>query len=128
MCDFPIMNLNAHASYLLSIIKIAGIEADFSGLIIDPHITHQKFSFKSPLISLESDIDELILSYNITAQLDYKIKIKKPKWWNEQSKIYLNETIDIVYILNNEDTDGFIEIDIPSNVGPLVIKLTKHDI
>jgi len=128
MCDFPIMNLNAHASYLLSIIKIAGIEADSSGLIIDPHIIHQKFTFKSPLISLESYLDKFIFSYNITTQLDYKIKIKKPKWWNEQSKIYLNERSDIVYAQSNEDPDGYIEIDIPSNIGPLVIKITKDNI
>jgi len=128
MCDFPIMNLNAHASYLLSIIKIAGIEADFSGLIIDPHINHQNFSFKSPLISLESDLDKLILRYNIITQLDYKIKIKKPKWWSEQSKIYLNERTDIANVQCNEDTGGFIEIDIPSNIGPLIIKLTKENI
>ncbi len=128
MCDFPVMNLNAHASYLLSIIKIAGIEADFSGLIIDPHIKHQEFTFKSPLISLEMYLDKLIIRYNINAQLDYRIKIKKPNWWNKQSLIYLNERTDIVYIQSNEDPDGFIEIDIPSNIGPLVIKLTKDNI
>jgi len=128
MCDFPIMNMNAHASYLLSIIKIAGIEADFSGLIIDPNILHQRFSFGSPLISLELDLEQLILRYNITAELDYKIKIKKPKWWNEHSKIYLNNRIYILDLQSNEDPDGFIQIDIPSNKGPLIIELSKDNI
>ena len=128
MCDFPIMNMNAHASYLLSIIKLAGIEADFSGLIIDPHIIHQNFLFKSQLISIESYLDKLIISYNITTQLGYKIKIKKPKWWNKQSEIYLNDRTDLVYVQNNEDSNEFIEIDIPSYFGSLVIKLTKNNI
>ncbi|MBY9003493.1 MAG: hypothetical protein KGD73_05945 [Candidatus Lokiarchaeota archaeon] len=128
MCDFPIMNLNAHASYLLSVIKIAGIEADLSGLIIDPHIPHQKFIFKSPLISLESYLDSFIVRYNITTQFEYKIKIKNPNWWNEHSKIYLNESLVITYIQSSEKADGFIEIDVPSNTGPLVIKLTKDNI
>jgi len=128
MCDFPIMNLNAHASYLLSIIKIAGIEADFSALIINPNILPPRFSFKSPLISLESDLEKLILCYNINANLEFKIKIKKPKWWNEHSKIYLNEKLYIVDLQCYEDTDKFIEIDIPSNNGPLIIKLIKKTI
>ena len=128
MCDFPIMNLNAHATYLLSIIKIAGIESDFSGLIIDPHITCQIYDFTSPLISLESDLDSLIVRYDVITQFEYKIRIKKPKWWNDQSKIYLNEKTDIVFVQNNEDIDGFIEIDIPSNIGPIVIKLTENSL
>ncbi|NVM17648.1 MAG: hypothetical protein HWN80_08015 [Candidatus Lokiarchaeota archaeon] len=127
MCDFPIMNLNAHASYLLSIIKIAGIEADISGLIIDPHVLHQEFAFLSPLISLESNLDKFIIRYNITSQLEYKIKIRKPKWWNRQSKIYLNEKKNVVYAESNEYPNGFIEIDIPSKIGPLMIKLTKDN-
>lgn len=128
MCDFPIMNMNAHASYLLSIIKISGIEADSSGLIIDPHVIHQEFTFKSPLISLESTLDKFIIRYNITTKLKFKIKIKKPKWWNHQSKIYINEKKDAVCTQSNEDADGFIEIDIFSNMGPLMIELKSTNL
>ncbi|MBY8992592.1 MAG: hypothetical protein KGD58_17740 [Candidatus Lokiarchaeota archaeon] len=123
MCDFPIMNLNAHASYLLSIIKIAGIEADISGIIIDPHVLNQEFVFKSPLISIDSNLVKFIIKYNITTQSEYKIKVKKPIWWNHQSKIYLNQREQMVYVQNNENTDSFIEIDIPSNIGPIIIEL-----
>ncbi len=125
MCDFPIMNLNAHASYLLSVIKFAGIEADFSGLIIEPHILNHEFIFKSPLISLESSLDEFIVSYNINVRSEYKIKIKKPKWWNQQSKIFLN---DIIYIKYNKHDNEFIEINIPANFGIVKIKLIKNNI
>jgi len=128
MCDFPIMNLNAHASYLLSIIKIVGIEADISGLIINPRVPHQEFIFISPLISLESYLDRFIIRYNITAQLEYKVKIKKPKWWNHQSKIYLNEREEMIYVQNNENTNSFIEIDIPSHKGPLIIELRSKNL
>ena len=127
MCDFPIMNLNAHASYLLSVIKIAGIEADFSGLVINPRVIYQEFTFNSPLISLESNLDNFTLKYKITADKDYKIRIKKPKWWNERSKIYLNGSIAMTYSQNSEVANEFIGINIPAKIGPVIIKLTKNN-
>ncbi|NHJ22162.1 MAG: hypothetical protein EAX91_14545, partial [Candidatus Lokiarchaeota archaeon] len=127
MCDFPIMNLNAHASYLLSVIKIAGIEADFSGLVINPHVLNQEFTFNSPLISLESNVDNFTLKYKITADRDYRLRIKKPKWWNIRSKIYLNGNTAVTYSQNSEASNEFIEINIPSKIRPVIIKLTKNE-
>ncbi|MFX0074760.1 MAG: GH36-type glycosyl hydrolase domain-containing protein [Candidatus Hermodarchaeota archaeon] len=122
MCDFPVMNLNAHASYLLSLVKIAGIDADISGLIIDSSVLHSEFSFESPLISLESNFEKLTLSYNINSHIEYKIKIKKPNWWSKQSKIYLNEREQIVH---DQKTENFIEINILPNKGPILVELIK---
>ncbi|MFW9951205.1 MAG: GH36-type glycosyl hydrolase domain-containing protein, partial [Candidatus Thorarchaeota archaeon] len=93
MCDFPIMNLNAHASHLLSVTKISGIGADNDGLIIDPKIEDQEFTFKSPLISIEWRLDKCIIHYNVNAVETYNIKIKTPKWWNSQAKVYLNNIL-----------------------------------
>jgi hypothetical protein len=121
MCDFPIMNLNAHATYLLSVIKMAGIDANSSGLIIDPHLICNEFAFKSPLIELESNSNKFIFRYNNNAQNSYHLKIKKPDWWDKQSKIIMNkkeyEEVDIV--------ENFIDIIIPANLGPIIVELVK---
>ena len=122
MCDFPIMNLNAHATYLLSIIKIAGIEADISGLIIDPHIMSEEFIFNSPLISIDSDSEKFSITYNVETAENYKIKIKIPKWWNTGSRIHLNDLIANEQV---EFDNNFVIINIPANFGSVVIKLIK---
>jgi hypothetical protein len=127
MCDFPAMNLNVHACYLLSVIKMAGIEADISGLIIDHHI-NQEFTFKSPLISIESHLDSIMFRYNNSVSTNYKIRIRTPKWWNRESKISLNEKIDINTVESNEGKNDFIEVNIPANIGPVIIKLVKDNI
>jgi hypothetical protein len=121
MCDFPIMNLNAHATYLLSVIKIAGIDADSSGLILDPHVISKEFAFKSPLVELESYLDKFIFRYNNNAQNSYHVKIKQPIWWDQQSKILVNEQ---AYDERNIE-ENFIDIIIPANYGSIEIKLVK---
>jgi len=122
MCDFPIMNLNAHATYLLSMIKMVGIDANSSGLIIDPHVISSEFAFKSPLIELESNSNKFIFRYNINAQNSYHFKIKKPDWWDKQSKILMNKK-------EYEEGDikaNFIDIIIPANLGSIVVELVKE--
>ena len=122
MCDFPIMNLNAHATYLLSVIKMAGIDANSSGLVIEPHIINEEFVFKSPLIELESNLDRIILKFNNNAQNSYHIKIKQPEWWDRQSKILINKQ---AYDERNIE-DDFIDIIVPANFGSIVIELVKN--
>ena len=121
MCDFPIMNLNSHATYLLSVIKMVGIDADSSGLVIDPHLINEKFVFKSPLIELESYLDKFYFRYNNNAQNSYHIKIKLPDWWDLQSKILLNKQ---AYVGGNIE-DKFIDIIVPANYGSIEIELIK---
>jgi hypothetical protein len=91
MCDFPLMNLNIHACYLLSVIKMAGIETDFDMIRISPKIKDQDFSFNSPLMSLKVEPNSLYFRYEPINSKDLKIKFKKPGWWKEGSKISLNE-------------------------------------
>lgn len=91
MCDFPIMNLNAHACFLLSCIKIAGIEGDYSSITITPKIMDQQFSFKSPLLSISSNKTEFSLEYNPISCNGLIMKIQKPKWWNENSLVIFND-------------------------------------
>ena len=115
MCDFPLMNLNVHACYLLSIIKIAGIEVDYESLIIHPKLEDQNFHFKSPLISIEFSSNLIKIELNLEFTKNLKIKIHKPKWWEEKSIIFFNENditknaelcvIDNIFIIINIKED-----------------------
>jgi hypothetical protein len=121
MCDFPIMNLNAHATYLLSVIKIVGIDANLSGLIIEPHLINKEFSFKSPLIELESNLDRFFFRYNNNVQNSYHVTIKQPDWWDRQSMILVNKQ---AYEEGNIE-ENFIDITVSANFGPIEIELVK---
>ena len=92
MRDFPIMNLNTHACYLLSVVKLVGIEAFYDSIVVDPKIKNQEFSFKSPFLSIISKKDMFCFQYNPTISHNLTIKIKKPNWWEPLSKITLNGT------------------------------------
>ncbi len=90
MCDFPLMNLNVHACYLLSVIKILGIEAKYDSLIIDPRIENESFSFKSPLLSIIATNEQFMLEFFPKCCINLKIKIRKPNWWSKDSLTFLN--------------------------------------
>ena len=101
---------------------MAGIDANSSGLVIEPHIINEEFVFKSPLIELESNLDRIILKFNNNAQNSYHIKIKQPEWWDRQSKILINKQ---AYDERNIE-DDFIDIIVPANFGSIVIELVKN--
>ena len=123
MCDFPAMNLNVHACYLLSVIKIAGIEANYDSLIIHPKIDSQNFQFKSPLISIESSSNIFKIELNLIFSKDLKIKVLRPKWWKDQSIILFNEQ-DITRDLENTITDDkYISINVKENFKKINIIL-----
>jgi cellobiose phosphorylase len=125
MCDFPIMNLNAHATYLLSVAKIVGIEADNNGLEINPKLENQEFIFKSPLISIESYLNKFNVYYNVKALEGYYIRIKTPNWWSQQSRIYLNK---MPYKEEYDIKNGFINITIPANFGTITLELNNNNL
>ncbi len=122
MCDFPLMNLNIHACYLLSIIKIVGIEANYDSIIIDPKLNNQDFYFKSPLISIESNNCSLFFNYQAIDPIELNIKIKMPNWWKDTSKVLLNNadiTTNASLLSINE---GFISI-IIENIKTIEIRI-----
>ena len=90
MCDWPLMNLNIHACYLLSVIKMVGFETDYDSITISPKIHGQDFKFKSPLLTIESEANLFSIEFKPLYSKDLTLKIKKPKWWNTKSKIILN--------------------------------------
>ena len=91
MCDFPLMNLNVHACYLLSVIKMAGIEADYDSITVNHRIHGQNFTFKSPIFSIEAQHKKLIVIIKFIPGKEFSLKIQKPMWWNENSKVIFND-------------------------------------
>ena len=123
MCDFPLMNLNVHACYLLSVIKISGIEADYNSLTIHPKLDNINFQFKSPLISLESSSHLFKIELNLKYTKDLKLKIIKPKWWKEESVVLFNEqdiTKDLDHIMID---DSYISVNVKEDLKKINIVL-----
>lgn len=100
MRDFPLMNLNLHTCFLLSVIKMVGFEANYNSISIDPKMGNQPFSFSSSLFSINSEVNQLSIDYNPLNNKKYTLEISKPNWWNEDSKI----------LLNNQDVRSYNEI------------------
>lgn len=123
MCDFPLMNLNVHACYLLSVIKLVGIEANYDSLIIHPKIDGQNFQFNSPLISIESSSNLIKIKLNLEFSKDLKIKILRPKWWKEESVVLFNEqdiTRDLEHTIIDE---SYISIKVKEDIKKINIIL-----
>jgi len=91
MSDFPLMNLNIHACYLLSIIKMAGFEADFDGITIDLKRIGEYYSFKSPFISIELNSQHLSIDIIYKFNEDFILKVIKHDKWEDNLKLLLNK-------------------------------------
>jgi hypothetical protein len=124
MCDFPLMNLNVHACYLLSVVKLVGIEVEYDSINICPKIKNQFFSFKSPLISIISKVNQFSIEFNLLNSKDLMVKIQKPSWWKKESIVKFNSED----ITNNSDitiiNDNEIIIRIKENLKTVKIVLS----
>jgi len=58
MTDFPTMNNNVHAMALLGALRVAGVEARPSGLVIFPHAPHGKLALRTALVDLDLDREQ----------------------------------------------------------------------
>ncbi|MHA1280865.1 MAG: GH36-type glycosyl hydrolase domain-containing protein [Promethearchaeota archaeon] len=114
MCDFPLMNLNLHACYLLSLIKFIGIEADYNSIIINPSISYLNFQFYSPLISISADNKNLIIEIKGINIYNLILKIKKPDFIAKDFTAYINE---------NKVIGKFGEYNLDNNM--IMIKINK---
>ncbi len=52
MVDFPVQNNNQHAMPLLATLRVAGVDATATGLVIDPHVPGKTFSLATALLDL----------------------------------------------------------------------------
>ncbi|NVM56224.1 MAG: hypothetical protein HWN66_21185, partial [Candidatus Helarchaeota archaeon] len=88
--DFPIMNLNLHANFLSSIIKLVGINFTYDGLTIDPRLPHNKFKFWTPVFALETDENKIEGFYRPVIDSDCLIRVRKPKHWTKNITTSVN--------------------------------------
>jgi hypothetical protein len=65
MCDFPALNMNLHACFLHSLIRVLGFNAIFEGYLINLNF-FQPIQFSSAIYCLE----------NTSQHIDFQIKIK----------------------------------------------------
>lgn len=63
MTDFPAMNLNLHANFLLALIKLCGIEPSREGLSVRPRIPLERFRLRTPVIDVEVNGGEARVSF-----------------------------------------------------------------
>jgi hypothetical protein len=52
MTDYPVMNMNRHASPLFAAIKLAGIRPRDGAIVIDPHVPFDSFALRLPLLGV----------------------------------------------------------------------------
>jgi hypothetical protein len=52
MTDYPVMNMNRHASPLFAALKMAGIDPRGDTVVIDPHLPFDTFAIRTPLLGV----------------------------------------------------------------------------
>ncbi len=125
MCDFPIMNLNLHACYLLSLIKLAGFEEQPNGIVIKSRLPIQNFSFHSPLFSIIKSSTTWEIEYNPFICKGVNLIIEQPSWWNEKCKISIDGKL-IENTLNKwELVDNNIYVHVLENLDNIKLILIK---
>jgi hypothetical protein len=80
--DFPVMNLNLHANFLNSIIRLIGINFTLDGLEIDPKLPCEDFRLKTPRIALDVKPMRITGFYKPLKQDECVIRVRKPKNWS----------------------------------------------
>lgn len=93
--DFPVMNLNLHANFLLALMKMMGIEPSIDGLTITPIIPLRKFELRTPILEIRVSKDEIEGSYLRQATGNFMLRVKLPKSW---------KTREVNFYLDNRKT------------------------
>jgi hypothetical protein len=73
MTDWPVMNLNQDAMFLLGLLRVVGLRPHKNGLLIQPTGSPARFSFKTPLITLTVEDSQAKGVYN--AQRDAEVSL-----------------------------------------------------
>jgi hypothetical protein len=82
--DFPVMNLNLHASFLTAVLKLAGIEPTIDGLAIVPTLPFEAFHLKTPIIDLKFDEKLIEGSYAPQGRDKMTIRVAVPRTWPKE--------------------------------------------
>lgn len=63
MRDWPLMNLNLHANFISSFLRILGVTGTQDGLSFSPRFPENDFRFSTPLLDLERSKGKTLLRY-----------------------------------------------------------------
>jgi hypothetical protein len=97
--DFPVMNLNLHANFLLALVKIVGVEPAIDGLTVSPRVPHMQYELRTPILNLKISADEIQGSYSRLASSGFKLRFRLPIGWKEK---------DVECYLDNKKVDHLI--------------------
>lgn len=106
MTEFPIMNMNCHASVLFAVLKIFGLSPKNKTLFIDPKVPFGEFSLITPLISFSYQPDEIKLKYTPVCSGGIRLSIKLSKNISsliEKLKVVLNNETFSQFHINEEN-------------------------
>ncbi|MHA1271299.1 MAG: GH36-type glycosyl hydrolase domain-containing protein [Candidatus Helarchaeota archaeon] len=119
--DFPIMNMNIHANFLNSVIKLIGIESNYNTISINP-VFNLDFHFKSKLMKIKYDKEVIDITVNFIKEDKIQLKIRLPNDFKDNITVKINDIIKKEYkILEN-----FIYLDLlDNNVKNIHIEILK---
>ena len=112
--DFPVMNLNLHATYLLALLKMM-VEPDIEGISFPAGLPFAAFEVRTPVFEYAVGDSRIRGSYAIHSPDSIRLRILVPRRWRTER---LRLTIDGSKV--QYDTDGNIVwtvIDIPHSPG-----------
>lgn len=115
MSEFPIMNMNCHASILFATLKLFGFNPQPQRLSIEPKVPSKNFSIQTPLMSLDYTPKNITITYNpiVSTKGGFSLQLprKVPK---NKIKFFINNRVSNDYQLTK---DNHIEWELPMRKG-----------
>ncbi|MFW9993323.1 MAG: GH36-type glycosyl hydrolase domain-containing protein [Candidatus Odinarchaeota archaeon] len=114
--DWPIMNANLHANFLMALIKLCGIEPVPEGIYLSPKIPKKEFSLKTAAFELKVTENEIQFNYYLEVRDHFMLKLQKPDSWDGP----VNVTVNGIQIATDKNTDTkSITVEITEKNSPL---------
>ncbi|MGC9052322.1 MAG: GH36-type glycosyl hydrolase domain-containing protein [Candidatus Hydrogenedens sp.] len=105
MTQFPIMNMNCHASILFAVLKMFGLCPHKGSLFINPNLPFNNFHLHTTLISYSYEPEKIELRYSPVCYGSINLCIKlnpSIRSSSGQIKVYLNGSKFSQFHINNE--------------------------
>lgn len=121
--DFPIMNLNLHANFLLALLKLSGIEPTRQGLNLNPLVPFKNFILRTPVIEVEFTDHYIQGAYTRKPGEELVLRVKLPKRWRRAKvKCVVNGAVASFKTI---DEGGVAEVTIPSATASFKFRISK---
>ncbi len=78
MTDFPVMNGNQDAMPLLATLRVAGVDASATGLVIQPHVPGRDFALQTELLDLRVNGASIQGTYRPTREVPRTVEVRAP--------------------------------------------------